>query len=110
MRQILANPLLPKESSLQPRAGEAVAVAGKLFHWRAVSAPDDALDFHRLFGMETRNQAVYAVAQFDLAEEHKNAALMLGSDDGARVWLNGREVWTTDEIRGVNADQDLVEG
>lgn len=79
-------------------------------HRRSAAATDNALDFQRLFGAETRNQVAYAVAEFELAEEHHNVALLLGSDDGARVWLNGREVWTIDAIRSVNSDEDLIEG
>jgi hypothetical protein len=35
---------------------------------------------------------------------------LLGSDDGARVWLNGQEVFSVNTIRGVQPDQDAIPG
>jgi hypothetical protein len=37
------------------------------------------------------------------------ARLLLGSDDGAKVWLNGQLVWSEMERRGNDADRDRVE-
>jgi hypothetical protein len=109
MSRILERPLLPSEGAMDPKEGEAVTVAGKAYTWRRVRG-SDALDFHRIFGGERRNQAVYAVAELDVPKEQKNVTLLLGSDDGARVWLNGQQVWSVDSIRGVNVDQDSVPG
>jgi len=110
MRQILDAVQVPGEGALQPRVGDTIQIRGKLYTWRTVAGTEDALDFHRLFGAETRNQVAYAVAQFDVPYAHKDVSLLLRSDDGARVWLNGREVWSVDAIRGVNADEDAVTG
>jgi hypothetical protein len=32
--------------------------------------------------------------------------LLFASDDAAKVWLNGRPIWTINSTRGVNLDQD----
>lgn len=109
MSRILERPLLPTEGALDPKEGETVSLDGKPYTWRRVRG-SDALDFHHIFGGERRNQAVYAVAELDVPKEQKNVTLLLGSDDGARVWLNGQQVWSVDAIRGVNVDQDSVPG
>lgn len=38
----------------------------------------------------------------------QRAHLLLGSDDGVKVWQNGRLVWTNDVVRGALPHQDLV--
>ena len=45
-----------------------------------------------------------------LKKEYRAEILYLGSDDGAKVWLNGKPVWTVDHIRSVLSDQDIVPG
>jgi hypothetical protein len=34
----------------------------------------------------------------------------MGSDDGARVWLNGKLISTVAKLRGVSIDEDIIEG
>jgi hypothetical protein len=101
LQQILDHAFLPNEANLDPVAGET---------WRKVTLNEDALDFHRVFGRETQNAAAYAVAVFTVPQEVRNATFFFGSDDGARVWLNGKQVWNVNRVRGVNLDEDSVPG
>ena len=110
MAKILATPYLPGEGSLQPSAGQSVTAGGKTLEWRSVHLDGDEMDFHKVFGGQTTNAAAYAVAIIDSPREVRDASLMFGSDDGAVVWLNGKEVWTVDRIRGVSLDEDTIPG
>jgi putative heme-binding domain-containing protein len=38
----------------------------------------------------------------------QHALLLLGSDDGVKVWLNGKEVWSNPVVRGALPFQDVV--
>jgi hypothetical protein len=40
----------------------------------------------------------------------KGMTLLFGPDDAARVWLNGREVWAVNRIRGATPDDDVTCG
>jgi hypothetical protein len=110
MAAMLRNPFLPNEAALDPAEGAAATVGGKSFRWQRARPSGDALDFHQAFGKETQNAVAYAVATVDVPHEMKGVTLLLGSDDAARVWLNGKEVWTVDHVRGVNPDEDVVTG
>jgi HEAT repeat protein len=53
------------------------------------------------------NAAAYLKAAI-VAPENCNAALLLGSDDGIKVWLNGAVVFGTNTDRGDMPDQDMA--
>lgn len=106
--QILQRPFLPEEGALHPEPGDTAAVGGAPFRWLRARTKSEALDFHQLFGGSHDNAVAYAVAVIESPRDVRNATLYLGSDDGARVWLNGRQVWSVNHIRGVSPDEDVV--
>jgi len=108
--QVLARPYLGGEALLDPKQGTTVQAAGMPFTWKSVTAEGNALDFHRVFGKESQNSVVYAVATIERPREERDLTLLFGSDDAARVWLNGREVWSVNRVRGVSVDEDSVPG
>jgi hypothetical protein len=110
LEKMLEQPFLPNEAFLDPRAGDAVDLAGTSLKWLRVRIPGDTLDFHQAFGREAQNSVVYAVAAFDLSREVKDATLLFGSDDAAKVWLNGQLVHTVNRVRGVGIDDDIIQG
>jgi hypothetical protein len=110
MAEMLAKAYLPNEAALQPTENATATVDGQTYTWKSVHLEGDQVDFHRVFGGETRNAVAYAVSTFDSPREVKNATLIFGSDDGATVWLNGKQVWTIARIRGVGLEDDVVEG
>ena len=76
--------------------------------WRlAVADTDKGLDFLPIF--KTDKPAVaYAYATL-MSAEPRDAQLLLGSDDGVKVWLNGKLVHRSHETRGVERDEDKVD-
>ncbi|MFN3651338.1 MAG: glycoside hydrolase family 2 protein [Armatimonadota bacterium] len=110
LQRILSRSFIANEGNLDPRDGETVEAAGARVRWTRARAENDVLDFHRVFGRETGNAVVYAVAEIDVPREVKNATLLFGSDDAAKVWLNGEEVWSVTQVRGAGPDSDVVPG
>jgi hypothetical protein len=110
MTGVLAREILPNEAGLQPTDGQSVTVAGKTLKWQPVKIADDALDFHKVFFGNQNNVVAYAAVYVDSPAGMRNVTLLLGSDDAAKVWLNGREVWSVNRIRGVSLDEDMVPG
>jgi glycosyl hydrolase family 2 len=107
---ILQRAFVPDEARLDPAEDGTETVARKPFRWKRVRTPEDALDFHKAFGMESSNAVAYAVATINSPQELKDVTLLFSSDDAARVWLNGRQVWTVNRVRGVGLDDDIVRG
>ncbi len=110
MQSILDKPYLQNEGDLRPAANDSVAVGGQPLVWKAVRIGDDQIDFHKVFGGNDQNSVAYAVTVIDSPRDVRNATLLLGSDDGAVVWLNGKKIWTIARIRGVNPDEDSIPG
>ncbi|HLK58955.1 MAG TPA: glycoside hydrolase family 2 TIM barrel-domain containing protein, partial [Chthonomonadaceae bacterium] len=106
MAQILNKPWITDEADLRPTEKSEATVEGKPYLWTLVHT--DPLDFHRIFGGMHENAVAYAVAYVDSLREVNSATLLLGSDDGATVWLNGKKIWTVARIRGVTQDNDLI--
>ena len=103
----------------QPVETEAIDLAKKYpgmggqIGWRKVGRPADLpvlaeflVDFSQLFGPQ-ENAAAYALTWLD-SDKAQDALLTLGSDDGAQVWLNDRQVHKKLVPRGYAAQSDRI--
>jgi HEAT repeat protein len=79
--------------------------AGQKVEWRT-APPADSAELTALFpGAE--NCAAYLRTHL-LAPQDCNAVLLMGSDDGLKVWLNGQVVHSNNIDRGQQVDQDAA--
>jgi len=83
---------------------------GQRVSWRPVpgftsSSRPWLIDLQHLFG--GNNRVAYLKTRIKSPERHK-AILELGSDDGVKVWLNGKLVHANNVTRGVNPGEDKV--
>jgi hypothetical protein len=89
----LAREQLPGEAQLRPWAGQRVRVGGHQWVWQAHRAPQAVLDFNGVLGRETNQSVAYAVCYLVSARARDKLWLEVGSDDQAKVYLNGEEVY-----------------
>ncbi len=102
---------LPNEAKLRPRVGERVSVKGKSLSWKRHRTTDYFVDFRKYVeGQRAEDVAAYAVAYVVAAEEMKDVKLFIGSNDQARVYLNGQRVLQVDKPRTLQKDQDVAAG
>lgn len=101
---------VPFESALQPKAGDAVTIAGKAIKWRAIKAKDYFFDVNEILGSAHENVTAYAVAYVVAAKEVTGAQLLMGSNDQGKVYLNGKEVVKFAETRTLDPDTDKATG
>lgn len=107
MDQLLGTAYLPDEAGLTPKVGASVKTDSGTYMWKRVQGT--TLDFQKLLPGGPHNNAVtYAAAWVDSPRAVSDAVLHLASDDGAVVWLNGRQVLRKAAIRGVDAEADEV--
>jgi WD40 repeat protein len=115
--QALDRPQLPGEASLRPRPGERVTVGGQPCVWQEYRSPKAIVDFNAVLGRVKERCVAYAVCYIESDQARDGLWLQLGSDDQAKVHLNGREIyrirqprtmWTLDTVgpmglkRGIN--------
>ena len=82
---------------------------GKSFEWKLTktTSPDRPLfNFNTLFG-PSPNSSVYSLVRFD-APTAQRMQLLVGSEDGVKVWHNGKLVFTNDVVRPLQQLDDVV--
>ena len=83
-----------------------VSVNQKDFKWQLISLGEDIVDLDSFY---KRKEFAYAYALAEIkASAPTSVMLAVGSDDGIKVWLNGKVVHDNWIPRGVNKDDDLV--
>jgi putative heme-binding domain-containing protein len=73
---------------------EAKPVANSFYHLREIFGPCDGASMYAFTRLESGTK--------------QQVMLLVGSDDGVKVWQNGRAVWTNDKVRGALPFQDVV--
>jgi dienelactone hydrolase len=96
------------EAAIRPKDGQEQKRAdGSSVKWHLSSSWDDPIGFDNLDG--PRDGAVaYAFTTIPRPKSGK-ALLSIGSEDGIRVWVNGKPVLSRDGARSLTLDEDQVE-
>jgi hypothetical protein len=84
-----------------------VTVRGEL-KWQEVTQEDYMLDFNVILGRATDQSVAYAVCYLRSETEQRGLRMLVGSDDEAKVYLNGKQIHQSAFGRGWVADQDTV--
>jgi hypothetical protein len=101
---------IPGEANLRPRAGKRVHIGSKELVWKEHRAQGSFVDFNAFLGQETIYSVGYAVCYVVSDRQRKDLQLRIGSDDQAKVYLNGKVVHTSREVRTASVDEDIVRG
>ena len=99
---------LGPEAQLRPRADDRVSAGGVEWVWRGGELSDYAIDFNEVYGEVTPRSVAYAVSYVNSSTAQKGLVLKIGSDDQARVYLNGQRVYDQARPRGWKQDEDTV--
>jgi CubicO group peptidase (beta-lactamase class C family) len=75
--------------------------------WKSVKSDNDVVDFVKLFG-QVNYAIAYAAAEIKMDAPSK-VWVGAGSDDGIKIFLNGKIVHTNWIARGIKQDDDVVE-
>jgi hypothetical protein len=98
-----------KEAALKPKEGDKTKAKDKELTWKAVQTKDFFFDFNELLGTQNEQVAGYMVAYLVCEKELADVTLLAGGNDQARIYLNGKEVFTFTEGRTLEKDTDKVE-
>ena len=89
--------------------GAKVDLAGRTFEWKQTrpTSPDRPLyDFRQLFG-PAPNSSVFSLFRFD-SPTAQRMQLLVGSEDGVKVWQNGKLVFEKDVVRPLIQLDDVI--
>jgi hypothetical protein len=97
---------LPEEEYSNIKSGQSVNLSGKTYQWEYLNSEDEIVDLDKQYnGVDFA--IAYACADITMANPEK-VLLGIGSDDGVKIWLNGKLVHQNWVARAVNQDDDLI--
>ncbi len=94
------------EAKLAPKDGDKVTVGKLELVWKKQQADDYFFDLNKHSGDTKEDSAGYAVTYITADDDKKDVTLKVGSDDGCKVWLNGKEVGKSTDDRALDKDQN----
>jgi len=97
---------IENEAALKPKAGDKQKVGDKEAAWKAVRAKDFSLELNDAVGTPKEDVVGYLVTYVVADKEMPDLTLLIGSNDEAKVYLNGKEVIKFDQTRVVEKDSD----
>ena len=89
---------LAGEAHLTPREGDQVTVGSVRLVWRAHRAREPVVDFNAVVG-----QVAYAVCYLESDHERNDLYVQASSDDEAKLYLNGQELYRCQVRRPLEA-------
>jgi CubicO group peptidase (beta-lactamase class C family) len=108
-KKAFANDFLTEnglESGITPKDGTTIQIDGKDYKCQYYESKDDIVNLVKVFGQKDY-VIVYAWAEI-VSTEDKDFLLGIGSDDGVKIWLNGKLIHEKWIGRGVNKDDDII--
>ena len=105
-KKAFAEDQLGGEAKVLPSPGTKLTIGGKEYEWRSLESPDDIVDLRK--GSAPSDFAIaYAWAEIEMPADSKGL-LGIGSDDGVKVWLNGKLIHENWASRSAHPDDDAV--
>ena len=94
------------EASLKPRDGEQVTVNGRTLTWKKVTASTNHFDFNAVLKTQNDHAAGFLVTYVECDREMPNVTVSVGSNDQARIYFNGVDIYAFTEARPLMLDAD----
>src|SRR5216684_6662476 len=107
--EALGKQQVPDEAKLQPKEGDKVKSGDTELTWKPYQAESHLLDFNAFLGGQTEDSVGYAVCYLVADQEMKDLTMKTGSDDQAKVYINGKEVFKNETARPADKDQDSTQ-
>ncbi len=94
------------EKSLKVKAGDVVEFKGGSNNWIFYSSSDSTLNLDKAISTK---EPVCGYAYTEVyAEKPGFRIISFGSNDGGRLWVNGKQIWDYAPNRGIYPDQDAI--
>jgi hypothetical protein len=109
IKPVLAKEYFKDQLKVQPQVADKVHVGTNDLQWRevkldAATKQIDLVQFATANNFPTESVLFWGVTYVVADEDLSDVKLAIGSDDSSRWWVNGEEVISAYESRGVNPD------
>jgi WD40 repeat protein len=100
---------LKGEADVDPNAGEIAPVDGEELIWKQVPTSDCVLDLQKVTSPDEDHCLAYAVTHIYSDESRVGVRLLVGSDDLAKIYLNGKAIYEFRKRRAaIPADDEIL--
>lgn len=103
---LIVEEQVKNEAALQPKAGDTVKVYGKEMTWQNITATAKYFDFNAILKSINDHAAGYMVTYIECDREMNDVIMALGSNDQARLYLNGKDIYAVQDARSLELDAD----
>jgi len=97
---------IPGEAALKPKAGDTLALRGKEWTWRQITATNHYFDFNAQLKSQHDHVAGFMVTYIECDVERPGTILTVGSNDQGRIYFNGVDIYAVTEARPLALDSD----
>jgi hypothetical protein len=94
------------EAALQPRAGDKIKISDKELTWKNITASTNYFDFNAILKSENDRAAGFMVTYLECDKEMPDVTMAIASNDQARLYLNGKDIYAFTEARPLELDAD----
>ncbi len=102
---------LKDEGNLQPKEGEEATIGAAKMKWKVHQTADFFIDFVKYAqGGKGEQVVAYAVTYIVADEEMKGVKAKIGSNDQAKLYVNGTQVIAFEDTRTLEKDQNVSNG
>ena len=103
---LIVEEQIKNEADLQPKAGDVVKINGKELTWQNITASTKYFDFNTILKTVSDHAAGYMVTYIECDRELNDVTMALGSNDQARLYLNGKDIYAFQDARTLELDAD----
>jgi hypothetical protein len=100
---------ITNEASLKPKPGDKQKIGDAENAWRPIKAKDYYFDLNEILTAQHENVLAYLVTYVVADKDMPDLTLLIGSNDQAKIYVNGKEVLKFTETRTVEKDSDKAE-
>ena len=102
---------LKDEGNLQPKEGDEATIGAAKMKWKVHQTADFFIDFVKYAqGGKGEQVVAYAVTYIVADEEMKGVKAKIGSNDQAKLYVNGTQVIAFEDTRTLEKDQNVSNG
>ena len=94
------------EASLKPKDGDTLKVGSKELTWKNVTTSTNFFDFNAILKSMNDESAGYMVAYVECEQEIPDVTMGVGSNDQARIYFNGVDIYAFTDARTLELDAD----
>lgn len=100
---------IENEASIKPKPGDKQKVGDKEGAWKAIQSKEYSVDLNEAVGTPNEDVVGYLVTYVVADKDMPDLTLLIGSNDQAKVYVNGKEVLKFDQTRTVEKDSDKAD-